>query len=450
MSDALRTAHDLTALARDPGPFPAPRIAAMAQSLIGSEILRIAGEIRTLVAAGRKVCDLTVGDFSPQHFPIPEKLKEDVREALERGETNYPPAAGMGALREAVQRLYARELGLEYPVESVLITGGSRPVIYAIYRTLCDPGDRVVYPVPSWNNNHYVHMVGATGVGVPCRAEDRFLPTREALQAALPGARLLALNSPLNPAGTALSAETLAAVCDAILDENARRAGRGERPLYLMYDQVYWMLRFGGTVHATPVELRPEMARYTVFVDGISKGFAATGLRVGWAVGPTDIVARMSAILGHVGAWAPRAEQVATAALLDDPAAIREFHATFLRRLQGRLDQLHRGVQELKSQGLPVDSLPPMGAIYLAARVHPFGSRTPDGTELRTNEQVRRYLLDAAGVAAVPFQAFGCAEDDGWFRLSVGAVGERDIDEALPRLAQALAALTPAPPGTRI
>jgi aspartate aminotransferase len=120
---------------------------------------------------------------------------------------------------------------------------------------------------------------------------------------------------------------------------------------------------------------------------------------------------------------------------------VREFHAGFLRRLQSRLDQLHRGVQELKAQGLAVDSLPPMGAIYLAARVHPFGARTPDGTVLRTNEQVRRYLLDAAGVAAVPFQAFGCTEDDGWLRLSVGAVGERDIEEALPRLGAALRAL---------
>jgi aspartate aminotransferase len=439
MSEALRTAHDLTALATDPG--PGPRVSAMAQGLIGSEILRIAGEIRSLVAAGKAVCDLTVGDFSPQQFPIPDSLREGVHAALDRGETNYPPSAGLGALREAVRRLYTRELGLEYPLESVLVTGGSRPVIYAIYRTLCDPGDRVVYPVPSWNNNHYVHMVGAAGVPVVCRPEDRFLPTREALQSALPGARLLSLNSPLNPAGTALDADTLGAVCDAILDENRRRAERGERPLYLLYDHVYWMLCFGGTVHVTPPELRPEMARYTVFVDGISKGFAATGLRVGWAVGPADIVGRMSAIVGHVGAWAPRPEQVASAALLDDPGAIREFHAQFLRRLQSRLDLLHRGVQELKAQGLPLDSLPPMGAIYLTARIHPFGKRTPDGTVLGTNEQVRRYILDAAGVATVPFQAFGCATDDGWHRLSVGAVSERDIEQALPRLAQALRAL---------
>ncbi|HET7294259.1 MAG TPA: aminotransferase class I/II-fold pyridoxal phosphate-dependent enzyme [Vicinamibacteria bacterium] len=408
---------------------------------MGSEILRIAAEIRALQAAGRPVLDLTVGDFSPAHFPLAERLREAIHAAVDCGETNYPPASGVPALREAIRKLYARELGLEYGVDSVIVTGGARPGIYGAYRTLCDPGDRVVYPVPSWNNNHYCHMVGALGVPVACRAEDRFLPTRSALGAALPGARLLSLNSPLNPTGTALDAATLGAVCDAILEENRNRDREGARPLYLLYDQVYWMLRFSGTPHVTPPKLRPEMARYTLFVDGVSKGFAATGLRVGWAVGPADIVARLSAVLGHVGAWAPRAEQVATAAVLEDAAGVAAFHAGYLRKLQARLERLHRGLQEFRAGGLPVDSLAPQGAIYLAARIHPFGRRSPAG-ELRTNEDVRRYLLDAAGLAVVPFQAFGVTADDGWCRLSVGAVGEREIDEALPRLAAALRALS--------
>ena len=437
----VRVAHDLTGLAREASHAPALRVSAMAHALVGSEILRIAGEIRALQASGRPVLDLTVGDFSPAQFPLAERLREAIHAALDCGETNYPPASGMPSLREAVRRLYARELGLEYPVESVLVTGGARPGIYGVYRTLCDAGDRVVYPVPSWNNNHYCHMVGAQGVPVVCRPEDRFLPTCAALEAALPGARLLSLNSPLNPTGTAIDAPTLAAVCDAILEENAARERHGQRPLYLMYDQVYWMLRFGGTAHVTPPELRPEMARYTVFVDGVSKGFAATGIRVGWALGPVDVMSRMSAVLGHVGAWAPRAEQVATAAVLEDAAGVAAFHAGYLRKLQARLERLHRGVQQLRAEGLPVDSLAPEGAIYLTARVYPFGRRAPGGAELRTNEDVRRYLLDAAGVAVVPFQAFGVTTDAGWFRLSVGAVGERDIEEALPRMAAALRAL---------
>jgi aspartate aminotransferase len=431
-------ALDLSGLARDAGPSPSGRVSAMAGALIGSEILRIGGEIRALKAAGRPICDLTVGDFAPGQFPIPERLAAGIHEALERGETNYPPSSGIAPLREAVARLYERDLGLRYPVESVLIVGGARPVIYCVFRTLCDPGDRVVYSVPSWNNNHYTHLVGGVSIPVVCGPESRFLPTRKSLAGKLGGARLLCLNSPLNPTGTAIERDALLGICEAVLAENEARQRSGERPLYVLYDHIYWMLRFGDTPHFTPPELIPEMARYTVFVDGISKSFAATGLRVGWGVGPVDVISRMSAVLGHVGAWAPRAEQVATVGLLDDPAAIRAFQEEFLGQLQVRLDRLHAGIQAMKGGGLPVESIPPMGAIYLTARIHPFGKTTPSGAALRTNDEVRRYVLEEAGIGMVPFQAFGSTEDTGWFRLSAGVVSPAEIDAALPRLEQAL------------
>lgn len=436
--DIQETCLDLAALVRDPGPHPQSRVSGMAAGLIGSEILRIASEIRALVASGRPVCNLTVGDFDPRYFPIPAPLAQGIHAALEKGETNYPPSNGIPELRQAVARFYERELGLRFPVESVLIVGGARPVIYCIFRTLCDPGDRVIYPVPSWNNNHYTHMVGAVGVPVVCRPEERFLPTRKDLDGLLPGARLLCLNSPLNPSGTAFTREALLGICEAVLEENEARERRGERPLFVMYDHIYWMLRFGGIPHVTPPELLPEMARYTLFVDGISKGFAATGLRVGWGVGPVDVISRMSAVLGHIGAWAPRPEQVATVGLLDDPEGIRQFETVFQRELRARLELLHRGLQGMKERGLPVDSIPPMGAIYLTARIHPFGRHTSGGGELRTNDDVRRWLLESAGIGVVPFQAFGSTEDEGWFRLSVGAVSMADVEAALPRLEAAL------------
>jgi aspartate aminotransferase len=442
MSDITRTVPDVAGYAGEAGPFPALRVSTMAKELVGSEVLRIAGEIRALVAAGRPVCDLTVGDFSPRHFPIPDRLREGITQALDRGETNYPPSNGVLDLRHAVRRLYARDLGLEYPVESVLIAGGARPIIYCLYRAVVDAGDAVVYPVPSWNNNHYVHLSGALGRPVFCRPEEHFMPTREQILPLLPGARLLCLNSPLNPAGTAISRELLLGIVEAVVAENEIRERRGERPLYLMYDHIYWMLTFGETRHLTPPELVPESARYTVFVDGISKAFAATGLRVGWALGPTDVIARMSAILGHVGAWAPRPEQVATVGLLDDRSARDEFGRTFRRGVESRLVLLHRGLEALGARGLPVRSIAPEGALYLTARFHPFGRRTPEGEVLRTNEQVRHYLLASAAFAGVPFQAFGAPDDDGWFRLSVGAVDEQDIAAALPRLGAALEALT--------
>ena len=440
MTDTAQ-AQDLGRFARDPGPFPGGRASAMASALVGSEILRIAAEIRAKAAAGHRICDLTVGDFDPRQFPIPELLGEAIRGALARGETNYPPSNGIASLREAVVAWYSRDLGLDYPVESVVIASGSRPVIYALYRTVCDPGDRVVYPVPSWNNNHYVHLVGATGVPVACGPADRFLPRRGAIARALPGARLLCLNSPLNPTGTAFTADTLRAIAEEVVAENARREKAGERPLYLMYDQVYWTLCFGDTAHVTPPELVPEVARYTIFVDGISKAFAATGVRVGWAAGPTDVIARMSALIGHIGAWAPRAEQLGTVTLLTQPDAILAYQATFKRGIQARLDRLHAGLQALRARGLPVESIPPMGAIYLTAQFDLAGRRTAGGQTLRTSDDVRRFLLEAAGIGVVPFQAFGCAGEDGWFRLSVGTSAEADIDEALPRLDRALSSL---------
>ncbi len=432
---------DIKTLARDTGSLPAARVASLAFGMKGSEILRIAGEVRAMVAAGNAVCDLTVGDFSPQQFRVPRKLADGTRKALTRGETNYPPSNGVAALREAAQRFYARELGLEYPLESVLVASGARPLIYALFRTVCDAGDRVVYPVPSWNNNHYAYLVEAQGVPVVCGPDAQFMPTAAQLAPHLRGARLLCLNSPLNPCGTVIAPDALRAICDLVLDENARRDARGERPLYLMYDHIYWMLCFGAAQHVTPPGLVPEMARFTVMIDGISKAFAATGLRVGFGFGPTDVIARMSSFLGHVGAWAPRPEQFATAALLDDPEAIAAYHARFKAAVEKRLVLLHEGFQAMRARGLAIESVAPMGAIYLSARIFPFGKTTPDGVRLDGNEAIRKYLLAAAGMAVVPFGAFGATVDDGWFRLSVGAVSVADIKAALPRLDAALLAL---------
>ena len=441
MTQKTERAIDLTPFARGAQAKPELRVGEMARGLIGSEILKIAGDIRALVRGGREICNLTVGDFDPKQFPIPKRLETAIVAALERGETNYPPSDGVLELRQAVARFYERELGLRYPVDSVLIAGGARPLLYGIYRTLLDPGERVVYPVPSWNNNHYVHLSGAVGVPILCKLENAFLPTRDDIAAALPSARLVCINSPLNPTGTAFDRDTLAAICAAILEENAARERRGERALFLMYDHIYWMLCTRGTKHVTPPEIEPEIARYCIFVDGISKAFAATGVRVGWGVGPVDVIERMSAVLGHVGAWAPRAEQVASVALLDDVEGIRAYHASFKTAVEARLVRLHNGLDAMRKRGLPVESLPPMGAIYLTARIAPFGRKTGDGRTLANSEDVRKYLLEAAGFAVVPFRAFGASADEGWFRLSIGAVSEEQIAAALPRVEQALVAL---------
>jgi aspartate aminotransferase len=413
----------------------------MAEALVGSEILQIAAEIRARKAAGAEICNLTVGDFDPAQFPIPAELRAGVVGALEAGETNYPPSEGLSELREAVCRFYRRELGLEYEPKNVLVAGGARPLLYVAYRTLLDPLERVVYPTPSWNNNHYAHLAGAEGVPVACNARARFLPTERELAPHLSTARLVTLCSPLNPTGTAFDAETLRGIGQALAAENERRRTRGARELFFLYDQVYWKLCVEGARHVVPTALVPALANVTIYIDAISKAFSATGLRVGWAVGPADVIERMSAVLGHVGGWAPRAEQKATARFLDDEAASARFLAGFKAQVAARLARLHAGFEAMRGRGVPVESLPPMGAIYLSARFAATGRRTPAGTTLRSSEDVRRYLLEAADVGLVPFRAFGVEGDEGWFRLSVGAVSLAEIDAALPRIERALAAL---------
>ena len=189
------------------GPDPRRGLSGMAKGLIGSEILRIASEIRTAITAGQKIANFTVGDFSSREFPIPDCLRDGTLRALAAGETNYPPSDGVLRLREAVREFWRERLQIEVPLESIVIAGGSRPVIYATYRALVEPGDTVVYPVPSWNNNHYCHLVGARGVPLETAPEHGFLPTAASLKPVLKTARLIALNTPLNPAGTVLSPE---------------------------------------------------------------------------------------------------------------------------------------------------------------------------------------------------------------------------------------------------
>lgn len=402
----------------------------MASSLIGSEILRIAREVRELQAAGRPVLNLTVGDFAPKQFRIPHELEREIAAALAAGQTNYPPADGVAELREAVAAFYRAELGLDYPLEAILVAGGARPLIWAAYQAILDPGDVVVYPIPSWNNNHYCHLVGARGVAVETRPENGFLPTAEALAPHLPGAHLVALNSPLNPAGSGFHSESLARIARAVADENRRR-GPGEKPLYLLYDQIYWLVAADSAPHHTPLESVPELAPYIIFVDGISKAFAATGLRVGWSAAPPAVSLRMRDLLGHVGAWAPRPEQIATARILAEPGGARRLADGVRAGIDARLAELDRGLSALAARGLPVSHLPPAGALYLSVKFDLIG-------RFGNNRGVRQYLLQEAGFAVVPFHAFGTRDDNGWFRLSVGAIGVDEIAPAIERVGTAL------------
>lgn len=412
-------------------------VSQLAKTLKGSEIIKIGNEVNELKKQGAQIANLTIGDFDPTIYPIPAQLKDNIIEQYNGNQTNYPPADGVTILRENVSELLENRYQLNYAANQILVAGGSRPLIYGAYLALVDQGDKVVYTAPSWNNNHYCHLTGAEGVVVPTTAENNFMPKAADLKPYLRDATMLALCSPLNPTGTMFAKKDLEEICDLVLQENKRRS-TNEKPLYLLYDQIYALLTFGDTKHYNPVALRPELKPYTIYIDGTSKCFAATGVRVGWGFGPEDVMTKMRAILSHVGAWAPKAEQLATAKFLTQHSRLNNYLASFKSKIQASLDALYEGFKQLKSEGFAVDAIKPMGAIYLTVQVNYIGKKTPEGDLLKNSSDVNFYLIREAQVALVPFSAFGNDETVNWFRASVGACTLDDIVAMLPRLRFAL------------
>lgn len=413
------------------------KLSQLSETLIGSEIVKLGGEIRDMINKGEKIYNFTVGDFDPQVFPIPKALEKEIVQAYQDHFTNYPAAEGNLDLRKAISSFTKEWESLDYQPEECLVAAGGRPLIYACFRAVVDRGDKVVYAVPSWNNNHYTHFVEAEHVMVEAGPETNFMPTAEALAPKLKGASLLALCSPQNPTGTTFSKSELEKICDLVLAENASR-GDSEKKLYVLYDQMYWHLTYGDIVHYNPVELRPAMREYTLFVDAISKVFAATGVRVGWSFGPPKLISKMKAILTHVGAWAPMAEQKAVTKFLGQKAEISAYLKNFKDEIEYRLRKIYEGFVALKAAGFPVDAIPPEAAIYLTIKVDLKGKTTAAGQLLNAQSDVSDYLLKEARLAVVPFNAFGADKSSPWYRLSVGTCKKEDINGMLRLLGEAL------------
>jgi aspartate aminotransferase len=205
-----------------------------------------------------------------------------------------------------------------------------------------------------------------------------------------------------------------------------------------MYDQMYWTLTFGDTQHFNPVSIRPEMRDYTIFIDGISKAFAATGVRVGWAMGPAHVLAKMKGINSHIGAWAPMPEQKGMAKYLVQQEAVERHLVQFRAELDERLRRIYEGLQQLKAAGHGVDAIAHQAAIYLTVQFNLVGKTTADGKVLEKQEDVTAYLLNEAKLAVVPFYAFGAQRTSNWYRLSVGTCKKEGIDEMLGMLQAAL------------
>ena len=399
--------------------------------------MRLGADIKEKINKGEKIYNFTIGDFDSSIFPIPKKLEHEIMEAYKKGFTTYPPAEGILPLRQSVSKFIKEREGLDYEANEILIAAGGRPLIYALYRAIVDKDDKVIYSVPSWNNNHYVHFVEGQHVVIEAKAENNFMPLAEEIKPHLKGAALIALCSPLNPTGTIFKKKELEDICDLVLQENMER-GAEEKKLYVMYDQMYWTLTYGDSKHYNPVSLRPEMKDYTIFIDGISKSFASTGVRVGWALGPQHVLNKMKAINSHVGAWSPMAEQHATAKYLVQTEAIDKYFEHYKKELEDRLRLIHEGFQKLKNEGFDVDSIAPQAAIYLTIQIDLIGKKTHDEKILEKQKDVTEYILNEAKLAVVPFHAFGASKNSNWYRLSVGTCKKDEINEMLYKLKEAL------------
>lgn len=205
---------------------------------------------------------------------------------------------------------------------------------------------------------------------------------------------------------------------------------------------MYWALTFADTKHYNPISVRPGMKEYTIFVDGISKVFAATGVRVGWSLGPAYIIAKMKAILSHIGAWSPMAEQKATAKYLLQKENIEKYLVHFKAEIEDRLRGIFDGFIKLKEEGFLVDAVAPQAAIYLAIKLDLAGKRTiGSGKVLEKQSDVTDFLLAEAKLAVVPFYAFGAEKTSPWYRLSVGTCKKEEIPEMLEKLKEALSKL---------
>ncbi len=413
------------------------KLSHLSETLIGSEIVKLGGEIRERIRQGEHIYNFTVGDFDPHIFPIPQELEDAIVEAYRQHFTNYPLGEGNLDLRQSIKHFVSTFQGLDYDANEILVASGGRPLIYALFRAVCDKGDKIIYAVPSWNNNHYTHFVDGEHIVIEAKAENNFMPTADEIRPYIKEASFLSLCSPQNPTGTTFRKKDLQAICDMIVEENASRE-KSKKKLYLMFDQMYCQLTYGSIEHYNPVSLNPAMRPYTVFIDAVSKIFAATGVRVGWSMGPANILNKMKAILSHVGAWAPMAEQKAVARYLLQTEAIRQYLSHYKKEIEERLNLIYEGLINLKKEGLAIDAVSPEAAIYLTIKIDLAGKKLRNETVLENQSDVTSFILKEANLAVVPFYAFGASKDSTWYRLSVGTCKKEEIKEMISKLRKAL------------
>jgi aspartate aminotransferase len=388
-----------------------------------SPTVALNSRVAQLMAEGRDVLSLVAGE---PDFDTPEHIKLAAQEAISRGQTKYTAVDGTPELRRAIAGKFARENGLTYALDEIIVGCGGKQVVYNALMATLSAGDEVIIPAPYWVSYPEMTLLAeGTPVIVPCAPRDGFRLDPKALEAAISErTRWIILNSPSNPSGAAYSREELGRIAEVLMRYPQ---------VWILSDDIYEHLTYGDFRFATIVEVEPRLRERTLTMNGVSKTYCMTGWRVGYAGGPRPLVRAMSAIQSHSTTNASSISQAAAVAALDGPQDfIAEHVAAFARRRTLVVDGLN------VIAGLSCRT--PDGAFYVfASCAGLLESRAPDGRRIATDEDFALYLLDAAGVGLVHGSAFGCP---GYIRLSYAA-SETKLAHAIERIAAACAALAP-------
>ena len=393
------------------------RISKLANSIQPSATLVAGAKARQLRAAGVKVYDFSLGE---PDFDTPKHICLAAEKAALAGQTHYTPAAGTGEVKAAIARWYKSTHGYEFGPENVIVSNGAKHSIHNTLAATVGPGDEVIIPSPYWvSYSDLVSMTGATPVVVATTAASGFKMSPAQLRAAItPRTRMLMLNSPCNPTGTVYTRAELEALVDIILTTEAA----------ILSDEIYEQLTFGDAKPTCVVTLRPALKDRTITISGASKSYAMTGWRMGWAIGPKDVVKAMDTIQSQETSCPSSISQAALIAALDGPQeCVAEMRAEFAARRELTVSRL---------RDIPGLVLPnPDGAFYAFFDVSSYFGKSFGSKPVTDSLTFCSALLEQAHVNLVPGVAFGA---EGFVRMSF-ATNRVTIEGGLARLKQWLA-----------
>jgi aspartate aminotransferase len=387
----------------------------MGRAVEESVTLRQAARVRELRARGQDICNLTVGE---PDCPTPQPILDAAAQAMRDGHTHYTASGGMPELRSQLALTYSGRLGMDWSAAETMVSNGAKQVLWNALAAVVEPGDEVILLSPCWTSYPaYVKLLGGVPRIVEATAENGFRVRPEDLAAALgPRTRALLFNSPVNPTGVVYSAEELRALFEPVLHHDC----------LVVSDEIYENLVFD-TQHVSPLQVHPELRDRFVLATGASKSYAMTGWRMGFALGPAELIQAMIRLQSHMTGNPNTIAQYATMAALHMPP---EEVQRLCQRFKHRRDV---GVEVLST--LPELRYPvPEGAFYFFLDVGPFLGRWHGGRDLQTSEELAEYLLEAHSVATVPGSAF---DHPTGLRLST-TLPESELREGLGTLVQAL------------